>query len=104
MEKFANKIGYSDIEPFEVVRKVSDKCLEVREMDAELNPNWKPEFAIGGFSASCINQREQKWLIKSCPTAPVIRIRMQKNGQWKNPAGGRFCLADKPVKFYDYNF
>ena len=104
MEKFANKIGYSDIEPFEVVRKVSDKCLEVREMDAERDPSWQMDFRPGGFFGVVVNQCDQKWFIKSCPTAPVIRIRMQKNGQWKNPAGGRFCLADKPVKFYDYNF
>lgn len=40
--KFANRLGYSDVEPFEVVRVVSDKCLEIRGMEAELDPSWKP--------------------------------------------------------------
>lgn len=32
--QYANKLGYSDINPYEVIRVVSAKCLEVREMEA----------------------------------------------------------------------
>jgi hypothetical protein len=32
---YANHYGYSDITPFEVVKVISDKTIEVREMDAE---------------------------------------------------------------------
>jgi hypothetical protein len=104
MEKFANRLGYSDIEPFEVIRVVSDKCLEVRAMDSERDPEYKPEFAIGGFSAVCLNQAQQKWVIKSNPENRAMRIRLQKSGDWKSACGGRFALRDKPVRFYDYNF
>ena len=31
---YANHHGYSDINPHEIVRRVSDKTLEIREMDA----------------------------------------------------------------------
>lgn len=68
--KFANKIGYSDIEPCEVVRVVSDKCLEIRRMKAERDPAWKPEILPGGFAGVCVNQSSQKWVIQSDPSAP----------------------------------
>lgn len=102
--KFANRLGYSDVEPFEVVRVVSEKCLEVRRMDAEIDPAWKAEWVVGGFAGRCINQNQQKWIIASNPANPVSRIRLQKNGNWKSPCGSRFALGDKPIKFYDYNF
>ena len=102
--KFANRLGYSDVEPFEVVRVVSDKCLEIRRMDAELDPAWQPEWVVGGFAGQCVNQNQQRWIIASNPANPVSRIRLQKNGNWKSPCGGRFDLSDEPRKFYDYNF
>lgn len=100
--KYANHIGWSDVNPYEVIREVSAKCLEVREMKAERDPSWKPDIIPGGFSGHCINQSEQRWNIEPDEDAPVERIRLGKNG-WKGKAG-RFVLSDKPVKFYDYNF
>jgi len=57
----------------------------------------------GGFSAICINDRDQEWFITSDESAPVIRIRLGKRG-WKDKFGRRYELADEPVKFYDHNF
>ena len=99
--KYANYHGYSDIDPFEVVRVVSDKTIEIREMTAEQNPAVKPTFTVGGFSAHSDNV--QDWFIKSNPANPVIRIRLGKHG-WKDAHGRKFRLADEPRKFYDYNF
>ena len=101
-EKFANLIGYSDVEPYEIVRRISDKTIEIREMDAERDESVKMEFHVGGFSAHCSNQRDQKWIIKSNPSNPVTRIRLGKKG-WTGKRG-RYALDDQPVKFYDYNF
>lgn len=100
---YANQYGYSDVYPFEVVRVVSDKTIEVREMDAERDESIKLEWAPGGFAGHCINQRDQKWFIKSNPENPVFRIRLGKQG-WKDKHGRRFGLSDNPVRFYDYNF
>jgi hypothetical protein len=100
---YANHIGYSDITPYEIVRKVSDKTLEVRRMKAERDESVKLEFQIGGFLAHCSNQSDQEWFISSDEESRVIRIRLGKNG-WKDAHGGRYDLSDKPVKFYDYNF
>ena len=103
MTQYANKIGYTDVTPFEVVRTISDKTIEVREMNTTKDDSVKMEFHAGGFSAHCSNQRQQKWFITSDETAPVLRIRLGKNG-WKSACGSRFKLNDQPVKFYDYNF
>ena len=99
--KFANMIGYSDVEPYEVVRVISDKTIEIRGMDYQ--QDFKPEFEVGGFSAVCVNNYAQKWTYESNTSNPVIRIRLGKKG-WKDSWGRRFKLSDKPIKFYDYNF
>jgi hypothetical protein len=101
--KYANHLGYSDVTPFEVIRAVSDKTLEIREMKCERDESVKLEFHVGGFSAHCSNQRDQKWFISSDADAPIFRIRMGKKG-WKDAHGRRFDVSDQPVKFYDYNF
>jgi len=100
---YANHIGYSDVTPYEIIRAVSGKTLEIRRMSAERDPAFKPEFVPGGFSAHCTNQIAQAWIVSSDPTASVIRIRKGKLG-WKDANGGRYQLAEKPVRFYDYNF
>ncbi len=102
--KYANAHGYSDVTPYEVVRAVSDKTIEVRRMKAQLDPTWKPQFDIGGFVAHCINNNDQKWVCESDEEADVVRVRLHKNGQWKSKSGTKFYLADQPKCFYDYNF
>lgn len=104
MTTYANQIGYSDVNPFEVVRTISDKTIEVRAMDAERDTSVKLNFIPGGFSAHCENQSQQKWFITSNEENPVFRIRLSKNRGWQDKYGNRFVLADAPRKFYDYNF
>jgi hypothetical protein len=101
--KFANHLGYTDVTPYEIVRVVSDKTLEIREMKCERDESVKMEFVVGGFSAICLNQRDQEWFITSDESAPVKRIRLGKRG-WKDKYGHRFDVSDKPVKFHDFNF
>lgn len=97
-------IAYSDINPYEVIKVVSEKCIEIREMKAEKNPNFKPVFVAGGFSAICLNQGNQEWIIEPDESRPVIRIRANKKLGWADKYGKKFILSDKPVKYYDYNF
>lgn len=101
---FANYCGWSDVAPYEVIRRISDKCLEVRAMSAELDPTWTPEVVVGGFAGHCVNNGSQQWRITSDPTEEVLRIRLHKDGTWKSKYGQRFTLSDRPVKFRDYNF
>jgi hypothetical protein len=100
---YANLYSYTDVTPYEVVRWVSDKTIEVREMDSVEDRSVKLEWDVGGFSAHCVNQRDQKWFITSNPENRIIRIRLGKKG-WKDKHGRKFGLSDKPVRFYDYNF
>jgi len=101
--KYANHLGYSDVNPYEIIRAISDKTIEIREMNAERDESVKLDFVVGGFSAICTNQRDQEWKITPDETAPVIRIRLGKHG-WKDKHGRKFQLGSVPVKFYDYNF
>jgi len=102
---FANHIGYSDVNPYEIVRRVSDRTIEIREMNAERsNPAEDMGFQPGGFVGHFSDQHKQEWTITSNPEARVIRIRLQKDGKWRCKHGERYVLAVKPRKFYDYNF
>jgi hypothetical protein len=100
---YANRIGYSQVYPYEIIRVISDKTIEVREMEALPDPNWKPRILPGGFAGHCENQYEQTWIIVSNTKNPVIRIRKRKDGQWYSNMG-RHVFEDKPRYFYDYNF
>ena len=102
-EIYFNHYGYSDINPFEVVRKVSDKTYEIRAMSYERDPSWNPNFTPGGFFGHVDNQSGQRWIITSNPDSEIVRIRLGKHG-WKCKHGRRFGMSEKPVKFYDYNF
>jgi len=99
---YANELGWSDVHPFEIIRKVSDKTIEIRRMNAEKDLTWEPVIASGGFSGHCTNQSEQRWLYSSNEDAPIMRIRLTKKG-WALK-GRRFYLSMKPRKFRDYNF
>ena len=101
--KYANLIGYSDVTPYEVVRVISAKTIEIREMDAVKDPSFKLEFIVGGFVANCTNQNDQKWVITSKEDRPTIRARLQKNGKWKS-VFGQHSISNEPTRFYDYNF
>jgi hypothetical protein len=101
---YANRIGYSDVTPCEIIRFVSDKCIEIREMDAVHSPDWKPEFVPGGFSAICTNNGQQHWDCTSNPANPIYRIRLSKNKGWRSAHNASYRLHTQPVKHYDYNF
>jgi hypothetical protein len=101
---FANHMGWSDINPYEIVKRVSKKTLVVREMTAIEDESWKPKFVVGGFGGHCTNNNNQKWNIKPNLDNPLIRIRLSKNKGWRDKWGNRFQIDNKPRKKYDYNF
>lgn len=104
--KFANFHGYSDVEPYEIVRFLTDRKIEIRAMKCGDCPTNMDElgFIAGGFVGHYANQRNQKWIIESDPEMPIRVIRLHKNGDWKSVGGMRYVLSDKPHKFYDFNF
>jgi hypothetical protein len=102
MAKYANHYGYSDINPYEVI-KMTPKTILVREMKSELDPNFKPQYVKGVFSAVCVNQHEQNWIITPDENAPIERAYGRKDG-FHYIKRGKLVLSDIPVKYYDYNF
>ncbi|QDP67030.1 MAG: hypothetical protein Unbinned4497contig1000_4 [Prokaryotic dsDNA virus sp.] len=99
----ANFHGYSDKQPYEIVRVISPRTLEVRLLDAELDPTWKPETVKGGFSGYTVNNHQQKWLYNTNAKNDTVRIRRRKDGYYYSSIG-RHALATAPSKFHDYNF
>ena len=83
----------------EVIRVVSPKCIEVREMDHEQTV-FPKQFFPGGFCGHYADNHAQDYTYSSNPTNPVNRIRLGKKG-WGN---GQFRMSDTPCYFYDYNF
>lgn len=99
IRSFINEYMYSDVKPYEVVKVISENCVEVRELDT--NQIVFPKiFHVGGFSAHCADNHNQDYEYISVPSRPTIRLRKGKNGWGK----GRFLMADAPYKHYDYNF
>ncbi len=100
--KYASEHFYTDVKAYEIVKVISDKTLEVRSLIANHNIKHLDQ-VVGGFSGHVVNQREQKVTFEIDPSAPVIRIRKNKYGNWASK-GRRFTLRNEPYAFYDYNF
>jgi hypothetical protein len=101
--KYANMIGWTDIAPYEVVRAVNAKLMEIREMAAVELP-WEKQFFGGGFLGHVVNGEDQRWEITQNLDAPITRIRLHGDGKWYDKDGQRYALADEPRRYYDYNF
>ena len=92
---------YTDIEPCTVI-KVTATTITVRRDKATRDPDFKPEWIPGGFSAICTNDHEQKWIITEDPEGEVETFRWSGK-QWCYIHNGcRFYPGWK--KYYDYNF
>jgi hypothetical protein len=103
----ATRIGYTDCNPYEVVGFKGKKTVILRALDAELDPDWKPEMHPGGFSAHCSNQHSQKWTLTSNEENGTVNVRYSNSKSrargWYDKYGQRYSIG-KAVKFYDYNF
>ena len=93
---------WSDVSPCTVIKR-SKTTITVRHDKAERDPNWKPEWIPGGFSAVCTNIDEQKWIIEEDENGYVETFRWHKNANcYENTAGEK--LLPGWAKYYDYNF
>lgn len=105
---YANMYGYTDIKPCEIIRRVTDKTLEIRHMDAKLLNGFNSGetdalvMTPGGFCGH--TEGVQRYEYSSRPDAPIFRIRLRKNGTWQDKYGTQYVLSDSPRKFHDYNF
>lgn len=104
IKKYANMHGYSDVEPYEVIRVVSQQTVIVRAMETK-QTKFPSKVVPGGFAGHTVDNREgQDYEYTSNSANPEIRIRWSKaNRRWQR-GGQRFLMSDAPYKFYDYNF
>lgn len=100
----ANHYSYSDITPYEIIKKVSAKTIDVRRMKATMINMDEMKFHTGGFSANCSNQNDQKYTFESDENEIVERLRLNKDGVWCSKYGDKHRLNIKPIRFYDFNF
>lgn len=99
IRKYCNFYGWSDIHPFEVIRIINDKTIEVRAMDT-IQTEQPKEFHAGGFVGHYSDNNNQAYDFISNEKNQKKRILLSKKG-WCH---GTFKMSDKPIKFYDYNF
>ncbi|MFA5408240.1 MAG: hypothetical protein WC343_05655 [Bacilli bacterium] len=63
------------------------------------------DFHPGGFVGHYSDNHAQEYEYIINPDNPVTRVRWsERNRQWQKGKHTRFHMADKPWKFYDYNF
>jgi len=105
IKKYANLHGYTDVNPYEVVRVVSDICVEVRAMSTK-QIKFPQDFHAGGFVGHFSDNRSgQEYEYSQNEENEVFKIRWSTaNRQWQKGKYMRFSMSDKPYKFYDYNF
>lgn len=83
--------------------KVTPKTVTVRRDKAIRDPDFKPEWEIGGFSAICTNQEEQRWIYEPDPKGEVTTFHWSgKYNSYGRP--GNCTLSAGRHEFYDYNF
>lgn len=93
---------WSDVYPVTIIKKTAT-TLTVRNDKAHLDPNWKPEFIIGGFSAHCTNNDNQQWIIEEDPDGCIEVFRWSKRlNCYKDTSDCK--LFPEWAKHYDYNF
>jgi len=99
VRKYCTELGYTDRYPFEVVKVVSEKIVEIRALDA-VQVVAPKEFYPGGFSGHYADNHNQEYTYNSNEKNGTRRIHLGKKG-WGN---GRYLMMDRPYKFHDYNF
>ena len=97
---YANRYEEKGTIPFEVLERISGHELVIREMVADLKKGWRPAMIMG----HCTNESEQEWTISPDPQALTFRIRLDKQGRWKDAAGKVYRIEAVPIRFHRFSF
>jgi hypothetical protein len=94
---------YSDSHAGTVV-KVTKTSVTVQRDKSTLDPNFKPDFVVGGFAGHCTNQSDQRYTYEADPNGELVKFNWSKKySQFRNTKQGR-SLTKNRHEFYDYNF
>jgi len=91
---------YTDARVWVEVKRTAT-TVTLAEVVTKKDPDWKPDFHVGGFAAHCANQSQQTWLFDRINYDATRTVRMTKRG-WAYK-GTKFSEG-KARRFYDYNF
>lgn len=81
------------------------KTMTIQRDKATRDPNFKPEWILGGFSAICTNSHEQEWTYERDPDGEIIKCRWsEKRGGWQTGSDGSIRIMRGRHEHYDYNF
>ena len=104
--KYAIKLSFNDddvltqADPYEIVRLISDKTMEIRSM-------WISRDASKPVPPECRSNMKdwkgQSWDVRSDPDYSVIRIRKHKDGEWYSSLNYWFRFSDEPVCFFNFD-
>ena len=98
----ATVVYYTDRHAGTIV-KVTKATITIRRDKAIRDPNFKPEWIPGGFSAVCLNSNDQKWSyepdLKGALTTLHWSRRYNRYGQ-----PGNLTASKGRHEHYDYNF
>ena len=83
--------------------KVTPKTVWVQEDKSTLDPEWKPEWLVGGFAGHCVNQASQQWIYERDPDGQVHKFRWSEKYQMFGKPN-EYRLIEGRHHFYDYNF
>lgn len=87
------------------ILKITKCSITVQRDKATLNPDFKPEFIIGGFAAHCTNQDEQSYTYEPNPNGAIEVYRWSnKHNCYQGGGDGSIKLTKGRHEFYDYNF
>lgn len=95
---------WSDALACTVIAKTA-KTITIQRDKAIRDPNFKPKWIPGGFSAICTNSEDQEWSYECDPNGEIIRCRWsEKNGRYQTGSDGSICIGRGRHEYYDYNF
>lgn len=93
---------YSDRHAGTVV-KVTKSSITIQRDKATLDPNFKPEWIVGGFAGHCTNQDEQTYTYERDENGQIYTIRWSKAyNKYGRP--GNLTASKGRHEFYDYNY
>lgn len=85
------------------VVKVTKSTVTIRRDKAIKDPNFKPDFIIGGFAAHCTNQDERTYTYEPDENGQLTTIHWSKKyNRYGTP--GNLSVSKGRHEFYDYNF
>lgn len=92
---------WSDVNPCTVIKRTKT-TVTVRYDKATRNPDWKPDWVVGGFSAICTNIEDQQWIIEDDAKGSTERFFWSEKESCFIHNGCRLTPGWR--KYYDYNF